>query len=196
MKCMLLKAMVVLCSVFGSFAVAAENGTSMTGMSHGTKGGNDSIEPLDMRWDNQNDAAFLSGMIAHHQGAIDMTRAIVGKAKDPDVRRWAGDIARVQEDEIRTMRDMMADLGLQDEDAAREMRQHMDEMMANPVSHDPEVNYVVLMIPHHAGAIDMSVPALIMSDNKKIRALAENIIVSQTKEIAEFREWLDKHDTL
>ena len=196
MKSLLLNTMVVLCFVCGSLAVAAENGAPMGGMDHGAMVGSDSVEPLDMRWDSQNDAAFLSGMIAHHQGAIDMTRAIAGKTKDLDVRRWAGDIVRVQEDEIRAMRDMLADLGLQDEDAAKVMRRHMEEMMANPVSHDPEVNYVALMIPHHAGAIDMSVPALIMSDNKEIRALAENIIVSQAKEIAEFRKWLDKRDTL
>lgn len=194
MKSIFLWATVVLYSLVGGVAVAAQHDAAMLGMDHGAMTGHDSVAPLEMRWDSQNDAAFLSGMIAHHQGTIDMTRAIAGKAKDPEVRRWAEDIVRVQEDEIRSMRAMLSDIGLEDRDAAEEMRGHMEEMMANPVSADPEVNYVAMMVPHHAGAIDMSVPVLMMSENKDVRKLAENIIVTQAKEIAEFRQWLDGRD--
>lgn len=50
----------------------------------------------------------------------------------------------------------------------------------------PDISYLVNMIPHHQGAVDSSKMMLGMSKDKKIQAIAQNIITSQEKEIAEF----------
>ena len=46
------------------------------------------------------DAAFAQAMIAHHQGAIDMARVILGFGTDPAIRKLAQEIITAQEGEI------------------------------------------------------------------------------------------------
>lgn len=49
------------------------------------------------------------------------------------------------------------------------------------------------MLPHHAMALEMSVPALLGSNNPQILNLAENIIISQAKEMRQFKAWIAEH---
>jgi uncharacterized protein (DUF305 family) len=49
------------------------------------------------------DAAFVKGMIPHHQSAIDMARVALQYAKDDQVKKWARDVIREQEREIGEM---------------------------------------------------------------------------------------------
>jgi YVTN family beta-propeller protein len=49
------------------------------------------------------DRDFLAMMIPHHQGAIDMARAVIAHGKDPIVRRLAQEIVTTQQDEILVM---------------------------------------------------------------------------------------------
>jgi hypothetical protein len=50
------------------------------------------------------DADFLAMMVPHHQGAIDMARAVLQHGKDPETRRLAEDIIAAQQVEIDSMR--------------------------------------------------------------------------------------------
>ena len=49
------------------------------------------------------DVAFVSAMIPHHQGAIDMAKAVLAHGKDEQVKAWAGQIIKAQEAEIAEM---------------------------------------------------------------------------------------------
>jgi uncharacterized protein (DUF305 family) len=49
------------------------------------------------------DAAFVKGMIPHHQSAIDMARVALQYGKDDQVKKWAHDVIREQEREIGEM---------------------------------------------------------------------------------------------
>ncbi len=46
------------------------------------------------------DVAFVRAMIPHHQGAIDMARAVLQYGKDERVKKWANQIIEAQEAEI------------------------------------------------------------------------------------------------
>src|SRR6266508_4401462 len=46
------------------------------------------------------DVAFVRAMIAHHQDAIDMARAVLQYGKDERVKKWANQIIEAQEAEI------------------------------------------------------------------------------------------------
>ncbi|RIX99132.1 DUF305 domain-containing protein [Aureimonas ureilytica] len=54
------------------------------------------------------DHDFLSQMIPHHQGAIDMAKAVLGSTEDPAIRNLAQSIITEQTYEITLMRSMLA----------------------------------------------------------------------------------------
>ena len=49
------------------------------------------------------DVGFVKGMIAHHQGAIDMAEVRLRYGKDPQTKKWAEDVIREQQREINDM---------------------------------------------------------------------------------------------
>ena len=69
----------------------------------------------------------------------------------------------------------------------REMDQGMAHMMetmhAAGYTNDPDVDFLAMMIPHHAGAVDMARLALQYGKDPATRQLAEEIIAGQTVEI-------------
>ncbi|MFM7267070.1 MAG: DUF305 domain-containing protein [Cyanobium sp.] len=52
-----------------------------------------------------------------------------------------------------------------------------------------DAHFIVIMIPHHEGAIAMAELALQRSGRPEIRALAERIRTSQSRENAQMRRW-------
>lgn len=50
------------------------------------------------------DKAFLSEMIVHHQGAVDMAREVLAKSKRPELTKLANDIISTQTKEIEMMK--------------------------------------------------------------------------------------------
>lgn len=71
------------------------------------------------------------------------------------------------------------------------MQSMMADMHATPTG-DPDKDFVVMMIPHHQGAIDMAKVVLQYGSDPEIRALAEAIVAAQETEIAQMKDWLAK----
>ena len=138
------------------------------------------------------DKAFLSAMIPHHQAAIEMADAVLKIGKDPQVKKWAQAVKAAQAPEIKEMTAWLTAMGGEDPQAAAMMQESMHSMMTTPMSADPDVNFVTMMISHHASAVEMSVPAVVSSKDAKITKLANAIITSQLKEINEYKGWLAK----
>ena len=53
------------------------------------------------------DAAFLDGMIVHHQQAIDLANIVLERTKRPEIKKMAADIIKVQTQEIETMQEWL-----------------------------------------------------------------------------------------
>lgn len=62
-----------------------------------------------------------------------------------------------------------------------------DELLGSPNAGQPDLDFLAMMIPHHEGAVDMARLVLIHGRDPMVRQLAEDIIASQTVEIAAMR---------
>ncbi len=67
------------------------------------------------------------------------------------------------------------------------MGRMMDDMHSPGFTGNPDRDFLAMMIPHHEGAVDMARLVLIHGRDPLVRQLAEEIIASQTVEIAGMR---------
>jgi uncharacterized protein (DUF305 family) len=64
-------------------------------------------EGMEIEFTGNADVDFVRGMIAHHQGAIDMAKVELEHGKDPAIRKLAEDIVTAQEGEIAMMKEWL-----------------------------------------------------------------------------------------
>lgn len=151
---------------------------------------------------NAQDASFVSMMIAHHQQAIEMSDIILAKSGVPaDVTALATQIKQAQGPEIELMQTWLAAWGVPAVTSApMDLSEHsMDHgiMTDDQLSELKQANgavagriYLEQMIAHHEGAVEMSKQELQSGENPQAKALAQQIIDSQTAEIAQMRSML------
>lgn len=60
-------------------------------------------------------------------------------------------------------------------------------MHRDPPTGDPDVDFLAMMIPHHWGAVEMARLVLFAGRDPLVRALAEEMIATQTAEIEGMR---------
>ena len=88
---------------------AAESSLSAAGAVEAYRAANMAMhEAMDIEFTGDSDIDFARGMIAHHQGAIDMARVVLEHGKDPDLRQLAEEVVEAQEDEITFLRNWLA----------------------------------------------------------------------------------------
>ena len=75
---------------------------------------------------------------------------------------------------------------------AASMRTMMKNMNVRPTG-KPDKDFVLMMMPHHQGAIDMAKVELQYGTDPELRQLATDIIAAQEKEIAQMKDWLSKN---
>ena len=75
---------------------------------------------------------------------------------------------------------------------AASMQKMMKAMNVKPTG-NPDKDFVLMMMPHHQGAIDMAKVELQYGTDPEMRQLATDIVAAQEKEIAQMKDWLAKH---
>lgn len=151
------------------------------------------------------DTDFATMMIPHHQGAIDMAKVQLEYGKDPDLRKLSEAIVSAQESEIAFMKGWLETNGKQADDnsahakhmpagmAYMEGMEKMNTDMNTPMTGDPDRDFVLMMIPHHQGAIDMAKVQLEYGKDPELHKLSGDIVKAQESEIAFMKGWLAKH---
>ncbi len=66
---------------------------------------------MDITYTGNADIDFVRGMIAHHQGAINMAKVELEYGKDETLRKLAEEVIKAQEGEIKTMKAWLAENG-------------------------------------------------------------------------------------
>lgn len=145
----------------------------------------------------ETDGAFVTEMVPHHEGAIEMAEIAQQRAEHPEIATLANEIIDSQSTEIEQLDAIHqrifgepvgavehGSLGLAD----HEMGMSMDTAsLETAKSFDRE--FVDMMIPHHQGAIVMARVELAEGQDEEAQALAEQIIAAQTSEIEEMNSW-------
>lgn len=75
-------------------------------------------------------------------------------------------------------------------DAFKEANDQMMKDMMAPMSGNADKDFVMMMMPHHQGAVDMANIELKYGKDKKLRAMAQAMIDAQKKEIEEMKKWM------
>lgn len=147
---------------------------------------------------------FLTGMIPHHESAIDMSKSYLkyGGANDK-LKTLAEDIIAAQTKEIEEMKRLIKELkasGETDETKADDYLKSYNKMLAlhEHMGHgtssysDVEHAFAEGMIMHHQMAVDMAEAILGYTDYAEVRTLAQNIIELQEKEIVQMQGILEQ----
>jgi uncharacterized protein (DUF305 family) len=79
-----------------------------------------------------------------------------------------------------------------DQAFAASMKSMMTGMHVKPTGR-PDADFVLMMIPHHQGAVDMAKVELQYGTDPELRQLATDIVAAQDKEIAQMKAWLEKN---
>ena len=159
-------------------------------------GDDDSPDGAASKSGNGTDAAFVTDMIPHHEGAIEMAAVAQKRAEHPELKELADDIISAQKREIETMRSVEQDLGDAHQDGHMSGDEHargMDSdahMLGGARPFDRA--FIDMMIPHHQGAVTMAKEELAKGENPTLRKLAESIITAQNREIAQMRDWREE----
>jgi uncharacterized protein (DUF305 family) len=147
---------------------------------------------------NDPDIAFATGMIPHHQQAVEMADIVLAKTGvDSRVTDLAKKIKAEQDPEIVTMTGWLKTWGQPSPSSMNGMTMNgmmsQDDMDALTKASGPDSSKLFLqqMIQHHQGAIDMANEELTTGKNADALALAKGIVSSQTAEIATMNRLLD-----
>jgi uncharacterized protein (DUF305 family) len=144
---------------------------------------------------NNADEMFVIGMIPHHEQAIEMSDVILAKGDiDEDVSTLAKEIKIAQSPEIELMKGLLEDWGVPYDGSMSGMHHGNmgdgmmsdDDMAALVAATGTDASRLFLegMILHHEGAVAMAQMVLESGKNPEVARLAEQIIASQTTEIA------------
>lgn len=129
---------------------------------------------------------WVKKMIAHHQGAIDMSRIVLGLEPTPDVARMAQMTIDNQGAEIEALK-ALARSGEANPDSAKLYEAAMTEMhteMMAASGASPSETYLAKMLAHHCGAVAMSDIAVANGASGAVRSQIEETRAEQLKEIA------------
>lgn len=144
---------------------------------------------------------FIVQMIPHHRAAIEMSENILQYTNDRQLQEIASDIISEQTKSIENMNEIVGscgsftnssrDLCRYQMKANQIMRKMFSLMRSAHVSNRVNCDFMWEMIPHHRGAVEMSVNALEFDICSELEPVLYAIISSQKKGIEQMQDLLN-----
>lgn len=132
---------------------------------------------------------FLERMIDHHAMAVEMSSLCDGRAVHPELLSMCSQIVSAQQEEIAMMQSWLQGwYGVSHEPMMGGMRQM--EKLAALSGAEFEVAFMQMMIKHHRGAVREGSQCMDRAYHEELRTMCEDMVVTQTLEIGQMREWL------
>ncbi|GLP78101.1 hypothetical protein TUM20983_52110 [Mycobacterium antarcticum] len=148
---------------------------------------------------NAADVTFVTGMIPHHEQAVEMSQLAPDRSTDPAVLKLASEIAAAQGPEIETMKAFLVqwnagtDTGHEGHDMGA-MNGMVDDATMSRLEtlKGPAFDQLWLqsMIGHHEGAIAMANTEIADGANADAKTLAQQIVTAQQAEITQMKQML------
>ena len=146
---------------------------------------------------------FVLEMIPHHEGGINMAKAIVKYGSNPEVKKIAENIITSQEAQIPIMKQLKAKFEKEKPSSKADSEEYLEEynkvkdkmfkeMQGVEITNNVDANFLQEMIYHHEGAIGMAKDILKYTKDPELRKLAENIVTTQSKGVEEMKALLKK----
>jgi uncharacterized protein (DUF305 family) len=147
------------------------------------------------------DIAWMSQMIEHHRGAVEMSKNCVKTCVDKDVKAAAQKIINAQDKEIKQMTTWLKSWYNAKADPKQmalmkaDMKPMMDTSIAgmtpmSGMSSQADRSFLTGMIPHHEHAVAMGKDATKRALRPELRKFGQNVVNDQSKEIKQFKNWL------
>ena len=133
---------------------------------------------------NDDDVAFATNMIPHHQQAVDMSALVPDRSTNPQVIELASRISAAQGPEIETLKVFLVQWK-ENPDASTGHGGHGSMPMSGMVD-----EATLAMIGHHQGAIEMAKAEIANGENVDAIGLAKTIIDAQQAEIEQMKQML------
>ena len=134
---------------------------------------------------------FMTDMIDHHHMAIMMAEMCIAKAIHEDLRALCGRIQSAQMAEIERMQSWLGDwYGISYEPVMKPGDQNMMDRLSALSGEEFEIAFMEMMIKHHERAIKEGQHCLDKAAHAELRALCQDIITTQSAEIAQMQAWL------
>ena len=147
------------------------------------------------------DEAYIAGMLAHHEGAMNMAEQAQAVTAHEEIRTLAGNIMQSQGTEVMQMRAWQKDWGYKvtmggghnmQSGGGMDMSGDMVEMqntLKDLKGEEYDKEFLKQMILHHEQAIAMSQYVETNAKHQEVKDLASAVTSAQTAEINQMKQW-------
>ncbi|HBO54881.1 DUF305 domain-containing protein [Cumulibacter manganitolerans] len=149
---------------------------------------------------NAADVTFATGMIPHHQQAIEMADMALEQAQDPQVKELADQIKGAQQPEIDQLTEWLTAWdepvpsdstgGHSGHDMSGMMSEEDMQMLKQASGTEFDTMWLEMMIEHHKGAVEMAQTEQSDGEYPEAIEMAKQIISSQQEEIDQMEQIL------
>ena len=144
---------------------------------------------------------FVLEMMPHHEGGINMAKAIVKYGSNPEVKKIAENIITSQSAQIPIMEELKTKFEKEKPSSKADSKKYIKEydkikdtmfkkMKDVIITDNVDVNFLQEMIYHHEGAIGMANNILKYTTDPELKKLAENMVSTQSKGVEEMKSLL------